>query len=47
MENKKLTPEQIKAANTKPGAAINIADDEKVNPRLVKERVATQNNISH
>ena len=36
--------EEVKSAQNYPGAAIDIADDEKVNDRLVKERVKVENN---
>lgn len=40
----KLTKEQKQAADKYAGAAINVADEEKVSAKLVKERIKVENN---
>lgn len=40
----KITESQTHAINNYPGAAINVADNEKVTSRMVKQRVRVQNN---
>lgn len=43
--SKKINPDeqQVKAADTKTGAATDIADSEVVDPKLVEEEVKLQN----
>ena len=43
-KDRKLTEEQVNAANEYAGGAINIADDEKVSAELVKDRIKVENN---
>ena len=44
MKKEKLTSSQVKAADRYPGASIDIADNEKVDSKLVRDRVKTENN---
>ena len=43
-DKESLDSEIRKAADEMPGVAVNIADDEAVDPALVKERTKTINN---
>ena len=44
MNKQTKTPKQLKAEQTKPGAATDAADRDKVTPAAVKEEVAAMNN---
>lgn len=39
-----IDPKQAQAADTKPGAAVDIADSDTVNPALVKQYTGELNN---